>query len=99
MMPQYAPEPRLSQVVAVPREGGELHLDVLAEIAPFGETENRALGEHGMIEFRVKMMGKSTSSALSSSLTPSPTCRPCAARPWCRRSPRAARTRPTTAAR
>lgn len=39
MMPQYAPEPRLSQVVAVPREGGELHLDVLAEIAPFGETK------------------------------------------------------------
>jgi len=42
MMPQYAPEPQLSQVVAVPREGGELHLDVLAEFAPFGETENRA---------------------------------------------------------
>ena len=39
MMPQYAPEPQLSQVVAVPREGGELHLDVLAEIAPFGETK------------------------------------------------------------
>ena len=40
MMPQYAPESRLSQVVAVPREGGELHLDVLAEIAPLVETEN-----------------------------------------------------------
>ena len=83
-MPRYALEPRLSQIVAAQREGGELHLDVPAVLLPLAELLGRVHGKLGMIDFGgAKKMGKMVSPALSSPSTPSRTSWPRAAWAWC----------------
>ena len=96
-MPRYAIEPRLSQIVAAQREGGELHLDVPAVLLPLAELLGRVHGKLGMIEFGAKTMGKMVSPALSSPSTPSRTSWPRAAWAWCCCSSCSARARPTKA--